>query len=442
MMAALKVWMNGSEVATWRHSANAPPELTYASSWLESESPRPLSLSLPLLPEGASHRGHVVSDYFDNLLPDNHGIRNRLRDRFGTHTAGTFDLLQAIGRDCVGAVQLLPDGTHPADLHSIQCRPLSDAEVADVLRGVTRLPVPGTSPRQADDFRISIAGAQEKTALLRHGGTWCLPAGSTPTTHIFKLPLGLVGNMRADMQLSVENEWLCMQLIGAFNIPTAHTEMGRFEDQRALIVERFDRRLARSGQWWLRLPQEDMCQVFGLPSAKKYESDGGPGMLEILALLRQSDHAQDREHFFKTQLLFWMLAATDGHAKNFSVHIHAGGRFGLTPVYDVLSVYPILGRGPGKLDPHDAQLAMSVRGKNRHRKLLTILRRHWNETARTAGIAAGAEPWIEELLAQVEPAIRHVGGMLPDGFPMQVAEPIFQGLRTAASRLAAQSTTA
>jgi len=137
-----------------------------------------------------------------------------------------------------------------------------------------------------------------------------------------------------------------------------------------------------------------------------------------------------------------MLAATDGHAKNFSVHIHAGGRFGLTPVYDVLSVYPILGRGPGKLDPHDAQLAMSVRGKNRHRKLLTILRRHWNETARTAGIAAGAEPGIEELLAQVEPAIRHVGGMLPDGFPMQVAEPIFQGLRTAASRLAAQSTPA
>ncbi|MEG0186445.1 MAG: type II toxin-antitoxin system HipA family toxin, partial [Stenotrophomonas sp.] len=396
-------------------------------------------LSLPLLPAGASHRGQAVSDYFDNLLPDNSDIRNRLRDRFRTQSAGTFDLLQAIGRDCVGAVQLLPPGLAPVDLHSIQYRALSDAEVADVLRGVTAVPVPGSPRRPDDDFRISIAGAQEKTGLLQHDGRWCLPTGSTPTTHILKLPLGLVGNMRADMQLSVENEWLCMQLIGAFGIPTASTGMGRFEDQRALIVERFDRRLARDGQWWLRLPQEDMCQVFGLPSSKKYEADGGPGMLEILELLRQSSRAEDREHFFKTQLLFWMLAATDGHAKNFSVHLDAGGGFRLTPVYDVLSVYPILGRGPGRLDPHDAQLAMSVRGKNRHRTLLGIRRRHWNETARAAGIAAGAEPWIDDLLARVEPAIMRVAATLPADFPVQVADPIFQGLRKAATRLASQS---
>lgn len=436
-MGVLKVWMNGVEVATWQESAHAPARLTYAASWLDSPSPRPLSLSLPLLPAGASHRGQVVSDYFDNLLPDNSSIRNRIRDRFGTQSAGTFDLLQAVGRDCVGAVQLMPDGVTPTGLHDIQYRELSIADVAALLRGVTTLPVPGTPQGHADDFRISIAGAQEKTGLLKHAGNWCLPTGSTPSTHIFKLPLGIVGNMRADMQLSVENEWLCMQLISAFGIPTANTEMGHFEDQRALIVERFDRRLALNGTWWLRLPQEDMCQVFGFAASKKYESDGGPGMLEIMELLRQSEHEQDREHFFKTQILFWMLAATDGHAKNFSVHIEAGGRFRLTPVYDVLSVYPILGRGPGKLDPHDAQLAMSVRGKNRHRQLLSIRRRHWNETARASGISVGAEPWIEELLVKVDTAIAQVETRLPVTFPREVADPIFNGLRTAAARLAA-----
>lgn len=436
-MSELIVWMNGVEVATWQEPANATPRLLYATSWLDSAAPRPLSLSLPLLPDGVAHRGEVVMDYFDNLLPDNAAIRSRIRNRFGTRTTGTFDLLQAIGRDCVGAVQLLPRHTEPADLHSINFRPLIDADVAALLRGVTALPVPGSNPRDTDEFRISIAGAQEKTGLLRHGNTWGLPIGSTPSTHIFKLPLGLVGNMQADMQLSIENEWLCMHLLHAFGIPVASTTMGTFEDQRALIVERFDRRLARDGKWWLRLPQEDMCQVFGLPPSSKYEADGGPGILEIMDLLRQSEESTDRATFFKTQILFWMLAATDGHAKNFSVHIEAGGRFRLTPIYDVLSVYPILGRGPGRLDPHDAQLAMSLRGKNRHRKLLGIRRRHWNETARKCGIPVGAEPWIEEILAQIEPAIAQVKQILPSTFPGQVSDQIFDGLRSAGARLAA-----
>lgn len=244
-MAALTVWMNGLEVATWHDAANTTPRLTYASSWLASPSPRPLSLSLPLLPAGESHRGQVVLDYFDNLLPDNASIRTRIRNRFGTRSTGTFDLLQAIGRDCVGAVQLLPQGATPGDLHRIEYRPLDDSDVAAILRGVTTSTLPGSAADQSDEFRISIAGAQEKTGLLRHPEGWGLPTGSTPSTHIFKLPLGLVGNMQADMQLSVENEWLCMHLIGAFGIPVAATSMGKFDEQRALIVERFDRRLAR-----------------------------------------------------------------------------------------------------------------------------------------------------------------------------------------------------
>ena len=436
-MAALTVWMNGLEVATWHDATNATPRLTYAASWLASPAPRPLSLSLPLLPAGESHRGQVVLDYFDNLLPDNASIRARIRNRFGTRSTGTFDLLQAIGRDCVGAVQLLPQRATPGELHRIEYRPLDDSDVAAILRGVTTSPLPGSAADQSDEFRISIAGAQEKTGLLRHPEGWGLPTGSTPSTHIFKLPLGLVGNMQADMQLSVENEWLCMHLIGAFGIPVAATSMGTFDEQRALIVERFDRRLARDETWWLRLPQEDMCQVFGLPPASKYEVEGGPGIVEIMDLLRQSEDATDRATFFKVQILFWMLAATDGHAKNFSVHIEAEGRFRLTPVYDVLSVYPILGRGPGMLDPHEAQMAMSLRGKNRHRKLSGIRRRHWNETARKCGISGGAEPWIEELLARVEPAIGQVEQVLPPGFPQEVAQPIFAGLRAAAARLSA-----
>lgn len=358
-MGTLRVWMNGVEVALWDDARNRASRLSYLSQWIGSTQSRPLSLSLPLLPDGESHQGQVVNDYFDNLLPDNVTIRNRIRDRFATRSSNTFDLLEAIGRDCVGAVQLLPHSRTPDAIRRITFEPLNDSGVAEVLRQVTTSALPGTSSSD-DAFRISIAGAQEKTGLLLHDGQWCIPTGSTPSTHIFKLPLGIVGNMRADMHQSVENEWLCMHLLAAFGIPVADTQMGRFEDQGALIVERFDRRLTADRTWWLRLPQEDMCQVFGLPAARKYESDGGPGIVALMDLLRQSEQPEDRATFFKTQILFWMLAATDGHAKNFSVHIDAGGRFRLTPVRRAVGIsHP----RPGAQSTRSAQRAACHGGR-------------------------------------------------------------------------------
>lgn len=430
-MGELRIWMNGVEAATWQDAQ--PTRLTYVSSWLASPLARPLSLSLPLLPEGTSHRGDVVENYFDNLLPDSANIRARLRNRFAVPSNSTFALLEQIGRDCVGAIQLLPANTPPHEVRTIHARSLDETGVARLLRGVASPPLPGD--HDGDEFRLSLAGAQEKTALLFHNDQWCIPLGSTPSTHIFKLPLGRVGNMRADMASSVENEWLCMQLLRAFGLPVANTSIGRFEDGCALVVERFDRRLSEDGNWWVRLPQEDLCQTFGLPSSRKYESDGGPGIVQVMDLLRQSAEPGDRETFFKAQILFWLLAATDGHAKNFSLHIEAQGRFRLTPLYDVLSVYPILGHGPQQLDPHKAALAMSVVGKNRHRKLLNIRRRHWNETARACGVREGAEPWLQDLLEKVEPAIMSVAARLPADFPGDVAHAIFDGLRRASDRL-------
>jgi len=434
-MSTLQVWMNGERVATWERGDRGG-RLTYASQWLASSASRPLSLSLPLLPPGESHRGEVVGNWFENLLPDSSDIRTRIRDRFGLRSTATFELLQAIGRDCVGAVQLLPERNPPDGLHDIRFRPLDDAQVAALLRSVAAKPGPGHLAGEDDAFRISIAGAQEKTGLLWHEGQWCVPLGSTPSTHILKLPLGLVGNMRADMHHSVENEWLCMRLLVAFGMPVAEAALAQFDGQRVLAVTRFDRRLSTDGRWWLRLPQEDMCQAFGLPPSRRYESDGGPGIVRIMDLLRLSENPADRATFFKAQILFWLLAATDGHAKNFSLHVGAGGRFRLTPLYDVLSVYPIMGRGARQLDPHRAELAMAVAGKNRHRRLRDIRRRHWNETARACGIAEGAEPWIADLLERVEPAIATVQAQLPGDFPDRVAAGVFEGVRDAARRLA------
>ena len=126
--------------------------------------------------------------------------------------------------------------------------------------------------------------------------------------------------MRADMRTSVENEWLCSKIVAAYGLPIARCEMARFEDQKVLVVERFDRRLSSDETWIVRLPQEDMCQATGTPALHKYESDGGPGIEAIMEVLSGSTRAaQDRRDFFMTQMIFWLLAATDGHAKNFSI---------------------------------------------------------------------------------------------------------------------------
>ena len=116
----------------------------------------------------------------------------------------------------MGAVQILPADETPADIRKIDALPLNESAIAAELAGVT---APAGPARDEPEFRISIAGAQEKTALLFHQGRWCRPIGSTPTTHIFKLPLGLVGNRQADMRTSVENEWLCARIVAAFGLP-------------------------------------------------------------------------------------------------------------------------------------------------------------------------------------------------------------------------------
>ena len=439
----LGLWMNGARVGTWSLAPNAPDTLQYDLGWAQSEQGRPLSLSLPFTPGNAPHRGEKVRAYFENLLPDSKDIRERLARRFKTGSTDAFELLAEIGRDCVGALEILPEGQVSAGIAAVQAEPLGEAQVARVLRSATTPHAMGWGSED-DDFRISIAGAQEKTALLLRDGQWCLPRGGTPTTHIFKLPLGLIGGMKLDMRHSVENEWLCALILKEFGLPVAACQPMQFEDTKALVVERFDRTWwthPEGGQRLVRLPQEDMCQAMGIAPEAKYEADGGPGIDGILDLLDGSiTREQDQRDFFKAQLLFWMLCATDGHGKNFSLFLRPGGRYQLTPLYDVLSVYPVLGEGPSKISPHRAKMAMAVRSKNVHWKMRDIHRRHWMTLGTRHGVVTDegrqVQFLIDDVVDRTPMVISSVRATLPVGFPESVAESILTGLQAAAHRLA------
>ena len=428
-MPRLDVWMNGELVATW--STDRGHVLTYDKHWVQSLRARALSLSLPITAL-CEVRGDAVANYFDNLLPDNDAIRRRIRTRYATRSTDAFDLLTAIGRDCVGAVQLLPQGTQPTGFDRLEYAHLSDTEVEALLRELTASPALGVRS-ESPDLRVSIAGAQEKTALLRVEGRWARPVGATPTTHILKLPLGTVTRYDADFSDSVENEWLCAQIVHELGLPVATTKMATFGRQRALVVERFDRQWMDNGTWIARLPQEDLCQATATPRTGKYETDGGPGMARCLDVLGGSESArEDRQQFLLSQLAFWLLAATDGHAKKFSLFLQPGSRYAATPLYDVLSAWPVIGRGANKLPYQEAKLAMAVRSKSTHDRLDSIRARHWRELA----LRTGGPPIWQAMLAMVQrvpQALKRAHRQLPSDFPAKVWEPIEAGVQRHAS---------
>ena len=193
-----------------------------------------------------------------------------------------------------------------------------------------------------DDFRISIAGAQEKTALLKIDKQWTKPIGATPTSHIMKLPMGELPQVGSDLTDSCENEFVCLELATAFGFDVANSEVLYFGRQKVFSVERFDCRYASDGSWFMRLPQEDFCQSMDVSSAQKYQSDGGPGVADCLNLLTASSNIEDRTTFFKAQIFFWLIAAIDGHGKNFSAFLEPENRYRMTPLYDILSAFPMM----------------------------------------------------------------------------------------------------
>ncbi len=419
----LLVALNGRGVGVLDRAASGAISFAYDPEWLADERRAiPVSLSLPLQEE--RYHGAVVSAYFDNLLPDNDDIRRMVAERVGADGTDAFSLLDKIGRDCVGALQFVADGEEIAGPEEPKCRPLSDADVAQTIRELATAPL-GIRADGEREFRISIAGAQEKTALLWHHG-WCLPEQTTPTTHILKPQLGELPN-GLDMRASVENEHFCLTLCRELGLESAKTEMVDFQDVRVLCVERFDRIKTGDGRL-LRLPQEDFCQALSVPPTRKYNRDGGPGMQECLALLNGSDYPQrDRQAFMKAQIIFWLLGATDGHAKNFSIFLTPGGRYRMTPLYDVMSVQP--NYKTKHLRRRAFRMAMAI-GSNHHYIMDEILPRHFRQNAKAAGLPeSDLEEIFTGLSTSFDAAFERARLTMPPGFPDSLTEPIAQGAR-------------
>lgn len=434
----LLVLINGLLVGHLRKSVEGGISFQYDNTWLTTPKNYPISLNLPL--KTSRHSGDIVYNFFDNLLPDNSAIRTHIQQRFKVKSGHPFDLLEAIGRDCIGAIQLHAGTEIPDDTKTIIGSPLSDKELRQKV--ISSRTAPLGMDESHEEFRISLAGAQDKTGLLWHDEKWQSPEGTTPTTHIIKLPIGKIDHNEIDLSDSVDNEWLCLKLLGLYGLDVTEAERLTIGETTVLSVERFDRRLANDKSWIMRLPQEDMCQALGFSPGNKYEADGGPGIPEIMKLLESSKHAEkDRADFLKTNFIFWLMAAPDGHAKNFSIFIKENGEYHLTPLYDVISVYPLVSNGRG-LQHHNFKMAMSLRGSKRYYKLgdpFAFTLEHFLSTAELCEFSRDEmRKIIKSTLAQTEQVLEQAKALLPNDFKKNVSKAIFEGISSTAQKFSKQ----
>lgn len=416
----LRVFINGQLVGFFLKDPGGTVAFGYDESWLARDNAIPVSLSLPLRED--PFKGPVVAAFFENLLPDSESLRRRVSEKVGAEGMDAYSLLSRIGRDCVGALQFLPEDEELQASTEIQGRVASDSEIEGMLLNLAQAPLGLERER---DFRISIAGAQEKTALLRYKDEWWKPSGATPTTHILKKQMGTLPN-GLDLSNSIENEFYCLRLLEAFGLPVNHAEISTFGKTKALVIERFDRRWTRDGRL-LRLPQEDCCQALSVPPSRKYQNDGGPGIADILRLLKASDTpVEDQKRFLKAQVVFFLIGATDGHAKNFSIFLGPLGRFRLTPLYDILSAQPSLALG--QIHKKQMRLAMFA-GTNRHYVVDRICGRHFAQTVDRVGLPRGlAKEVMEEVAMRAVAAKQELEESLPLDFPEFIHRTIWDGI--------------
>ncbi|MHB8329367.1 MAG: type II toxin-antitoxin system HipA family toxin [Acidimicrobiales bacterium] len=348
MTDSLFVVLDGEVAGTVTRLARGRLRFDYHDEYRERAAATPLSLSMPT--QVRSHPDHVVTPWLRGLLPDNEAVLDRWARQFHVSASSPFSMLATpVGADCAGAVRF-------ADAHDIdtvlrqpgEVRWLTEEDVAGRLRELREDSTAWLGRSFTGQF--SLAGAQAKTALLFRDGRWGEPSGSIPTSHILKP--AVKGFDDHDL-----NEHLCLDAARRAGLVAVRTHIARFGAETAIVINRYDRRATDGGVD--RVHQEDLCQALGVPPARKYQNEGGPGPADIVALLRQvmpSRLADTSIRRFVDALIWnWLIAGTDAHAKNYSLLL-ARDQIRLAPLYDIASALPY-GTHERKL-----RLAMTIGG--------------------------------------------------------------------------------
>jgi serine/threonine-protein kinase HipA len=189
---------------------------------------------------------------------------------------------------------------------------------------------------------------------------------STPSNRILKPPT-------REFRGFAENEHFCLELARELGLGAVRSRVMHFGSETAIVVDRFDRHKANGVP---SIHQEDACQALRVMPTEKYEAQGGPGVADIVSLVRDYSTRADEDiaRFMKATALNWAIAATDAHAKNHALLIGANNAVRLAPFYDIISFLPYT-------EPalHRVMLAMRIGSKYLVRQVGI---RQWESLAR------------------------------------------------------------
>lgn len=354
MAERLVAWLHDTPVAVLVPRPDFRIQLSWRSEGIERwglGSPA-LSVGLPIGTQ-TGPRDMRGLDFFENMLPEG-PVLARMAAMAGVRPVDTYGILQAFGRDCAGAIMVLPDGERPGGDDSSGYSPMTHGDLRRVIDAVDIAPL-GAAPERG--FRPSLAGFQRKVLLGRAAdGTWQLPYGDAPSTWILK-PDG--------SHPMAANEATCLLLAAACGLPVPETELLDVTGLPVLAVRRYDRRPSPAGHIPSRVHQEDGCQATATPPGLKYEEQGGPALRDLADVLRNFGDPSDVNNLLRRTTLNMAVGNADAHAKNFSVlHDRDSPAIELAPLYDVLSTIALeLTDGAGQPMRADTHLGQRVGGQ-------------------------------------------------------------------------------
>ena len=343
------------------------PEISYSAAYRENPSSTTLSVAMPKA--RSTHHGKIPDAWLWGLLPDNEDVLHRWAKDYDASISSPVSFLATeIGMDCAGAVQFHRSDqgiSVDRDSHVLW---IQEHDVANRLADLRSDSTTWLGQRNAGQF--SLAGAQSKTALRWEASTnqWGVPRGDEPSTHILKPAVPSFDDQHI-------NEHLCMLTANNLGLVAAKTRIASFDEEEALVVERFDRAKNECGEW-VRIHQEDLCQARGLHPGLKYQSEGGPSASEAADVIERATGPtvakREIQRFVDALIFNWIIAGTDAHAKNYGL-LHRRSQTRLAPLCDVSSSLPY-----DDSKGHKVKLAMKIGGEY---KIKRIGRMQWKRLA-------------------------------------------------------------
>ena len=377
MKRVLDVWWDGRIVGQLTQNQHGALGFAYVPAWLEDDRTAPLSASLPKREKHFTKR--ACQPFFAGLLPEE-GQREAVAQALGVSEENDFSLLDSLGGEVAGAIEILPAGAQPPPPSNRSPERLDDTALLKFLDELPRRPfLVGEK-----GLRLSLAGAQSKVPVVLVDNAIAWPAPGQPTTHILKPPI-------ERFKGTTENEAFVMRLAKAIGLQVAPVEPRVVGGRTFLLIERYDRIRDPQGRV-RRIHQEDFCQALGILPKDKYAKEGGPAFADCFKLVREQSSvpALDLLALLDAALFNTFVGNADAHGKNFSILYQIRGPR-LAPLYDLLctAFYP-------ELSP---AFAMKI---GKRATLGELDARGWERFAHDAGMSL---PFVRQRACKIADAI-------------------------------------